>query len=282
MRENILAQLSRTIEIAAWMWYNIYWSIIEYMEAAMPAYEAFAGLYDTLMDDVDYDAWADYYLELLARMGVAPRTLCDCACGTGSMSVRFAAKGLRVTGADLSGEMLERAQEKARQFGVRVMFIEQDMCALRLPRPVDALVCACDGVNYLLDDERVAAFFKSAHAALRPGGVLAFDISSPWKLEHTLGDNFFGEDRGDVAYLWSNRFDREARTVTMDLTFFAREADGRYRRFDELHTQRAHEPDRLRSILGANGFGDVHVYGDRTFEPPEADAPRIHIAAIRE
>ena len=27
----------------------------------MRAYQAFAGLYDALMDDVDYDAWAGYY-----------------------------------------------------------------------------------------------------------------------------------------------------------------------------------------------------------------------------
>ena len=82
----------------------------------MSAYEAFAGLYDALMDDVDYDAWADYYLELIARRGVEPKTLCDCACGTGSLSVRFAGRGIRVTGADLSGDMLQRAQEKARHF----------------------------------------------------------------------------------------------------------------------------------------------------------------------
>jgi len=218
---------------------------------------------------------------LLARSGVEPRTLCDCACGTGSMSVRFAARGLRVTGADISGDMLEKAQEKARRFGVQVMFICQDMCSLRLPRPVDALVCACDGVNYLLDNAQLEAFFESARQAIRPGGVLAFDISSPWKLEHTLGNGFFGEDRGDIAYLWSNRFDADARTVSMDLTFFVQEPDGRYRRFDELHTQKAHTPDRLRPIIEDNGFADVRIYGDRTFEPPVPEAPRIHFTAIR-
>ena len=84
----------------------------------MPAYQAFAGLYDALMDDVDYDAWVGYYLALLGRMGVTPRTLCDCACGTGAMSVRFARQGMRVTGVDLSVDMLELARQKALQYGV--------------------------------------------------------------------------------------------------------------------------------------------------------------------
>ena len=248
----------------------------------MPAYEAFAGLYDVLMDDVDYDAWAAFYLGLIERLGVEPRTLCDCACGTGSMSVRFAARGLRVTGVDLSGDMLELARQKALAHGVQVMFVRQDMCALALPRPVDALVCACDGVNYLLDDDRLKAFFTRAREALRPGGVLAFDISSPSKLRDTLGNNFFGEDRGDIAYLWSNRFDEATRTVTMDLTFFTQERDDCYRRFDELHVQKAHEPDHLLALLGRCGFAEARAFGDRRFDAPASDEARIHISAIRE
>lgn len=248
----------------------------------MPAYEAFAGIYDALMDDIDYDAWASYYLALIGRMGVTPKRLCDCACGTGSMSVRFAARGINVVGADLSAEMLEQAQQKSRLNGVQAMFVRQDMCALQLPRPVDAVVCACDGVNYLLDDARLNAFFASARRALKPGGALAFDISSAYKLEHVLGNGFFGEERDDVAYLWSNRFDAQARTVTMDLTFFVRERGELYRRFSEVHTQKAHEPEHLKALLSANGFTGVAVFGDRTFEAPTETEQRIHIAAIRE
>ena len=248
----------------------------------MAAYEAFAELYDALMDDVDYDAWARYYLRLIDQTGVSPRTLCDCACGTGSLSVRFAERGLRVTGVDLSGEMLSRAQAKARSFGVQAMFVRQDMCQLQLPRPVDALVCGCDGVNYLLDDERLNAFFSAVRSALKPSGAFAFDISSKWKLSHTLGDNFFGEDRDDVTYLWFNHYDPDRQTATMELTFFTREGDDLYRRFDETHVQKAHDPAHLVSLLEANGFSNIRVYGDRTLEAPGPEAPRIHFAAARE
>lgn len=249
----------------------------------MPLYDdAFARVYDALMDDVDYDAWADYYLALLARAGVRPKRLCDCACGTGSLSARFAERGIRVTGADLSAAMLERAQAKARQRGVQVMFVRQDMCALQLPRPVEALVCGCDGVNYLLDDDRLNAFFAAAHAALKPGGALAFDVSSAYKLEKVLGNGFFGEERDDVAYLWSNRFDPRAGTVTMDLTFFLREPDDRYRRCTELHVQKAHEPGHLLGLLEANGFGHAEVFGDRTFDAPGPEELRLHFLAVRE
>lgn len=248
----------------------------------MNEYGDFASLYDQLMDDFDYPAWAAYYLELLGRAGVRPKTLCDCACGTGSLTVRFAERGIRVTGVDLSGEMLEIAAQKARKNGVQAMFVRQDMSKLRLPRPVDALVCGCDGVNYLLTDERVADFFSCAREALRPGGALAFDISSPYKLEHVLGNGFFGEERDEVAYLWSNKWDAQKHTVQMDLTFFRQETDALYRRFTETHTQRAHDPAVLARMLEACGFSQIRIYGDRTFEEPRSDEMRIHIVAVRE
>lgn len=248
----------------------------------MSAYGAFAQLYDALMDDFDYPAWADYYLKLLARAGVRPRTLCDCACGTGSLTVQFARAGIRVTGVDLSGEMLEVAAQKARTNGVQAMFVRQDMCDLKLPRPVDALVCGCDGVNYLLGEERLRSFFRRAREAIRPGGALAFDISSAYKLEHVLGDGFFGEEREDMAYLWANRWDARRRTVTMDLTFFKREESGLYRRFDETHVQRAHDPGELAQILKDCGFRPAGVFGDCTFEAPGREELRIHLLAVRE
>ncbi|MBR7187046.1 MAG: class I SAM-dependent methyltransferase [Clostridia bacterium] len=247
----------------------------------MEAYSELAGIYDALMDDVDYDGWAEYYLKLLARAGVAPKRLCDCACGTGALSVRFAERGIRVTGVDLSRDMLERAQQRARARGVQAMFVCQDMRSLELPRPVDAVVCGCDGVNYLLDDGALDAFFRRAHAAIRLGGALAFDISSAYKLERVLGNAFFGEERDDVAYLWSNRFDESARTVTMDLTFFVKEHDGRYRRFTEVHVQRAHEAGHIAGRLEACGFKAVEIFGDRTLSAPGAEAQRIHFLATR-
>ena len=55
----------------------------------MDAYRGFAGIYDLLMDDFDYPAWADYYMQLIAQAGIQPQNLCDCACGTGAMTVQF-------------------------------------------------------------------------------------------------------------------------------------------------------------------------------------------------
>ena len=240
-------------------------------------YNRFAEVYDRLMDDFDYPAWAEYYLRLLKRAGCAPKTMCECGCGTGSMTLEFARRGLKITGLDLSGEMLAQAQKKARAAGLMVPFVQQDMTCLTLPRRVDAIVACCDGVNYLTDMRQVKAFFRAARQWLRPGGALAFDVSTGRKLLERMGDAFFGEDRDEVTYLWQNR--REGRLVRMELTFFLRREDGLYERFDEAQTQRAHTIQELTGALAECGFSQASVFGEQTFDPPAADDLRVHFVA---
>ena len=74
-------------------------------------YGEFAQVYDQLMDDVDYDAWAAHYARLMGLCARPVRRVAECACGTGSLTVRLARMGYEMTGLDLSQAMLERAAE---------------------------------------------------------------------------------------------------------------------------------------------------------------------------
>ena len=243
-------------------------------------YEDFAGVYDALMDDYDYDAWAAHYLTLMrGEQGELPARAVECACGTGSLTVRLAREGVAMVGVDLSRSMLRHAEEKARAWGVQPAFVCQDMRRLALPRRVGAVLATCDGVNYLTGEGDVRAFFRAAYAALLPGGRLCFDCSSRHKLETVMGDSFFGEERDGIATLWQNRLNRDTHVLTMDVTFFVREEDGRYRRFREEHRQRAHDVSELLLWLRETGFESPQAFGDMRQDVPRGDDLRIHYVA---
>ena len=105
------------------------------------AYSAFAAGYDRMMGDVDYDGWAKYLDGLLREAGA--RLVLECACGTGSLTIRLGKMGYSMIGSDLSEDMLMVARQKALDAGLRMLpFVCQDMRNVALHKPVDAVICA--------------------------------------------------------------------------------------------------------------------------------------------
>lgn len=243
----------------------------------MNRYGAFAHTYDRMMHDVDYDAWSAYLQSILSEIGA--KTVLECACGTGQIAIRLAKAGFSVTASDLSEDMLMEARENALRAGLRFLpFVCQNMTALSVHRPVDAVISACDGVNYLTEPDELIAFFRGAARCLKSGGHLLFDVSSAYKLEHVLGNETFTEVTDDYAYIWENAFDAETQLSEMNLTCFVREGD-RYRRFTEQHIQRAHSAESLCDALTAAGFDVVGVFDAFTKRPTRPDSERIQLIA---
>lgn len=244
-------------------------------------YTAFAQIYDELMAQVNYPAWADFYRQMMARYGIREGKICECACGTGGLTLPFYRMGFQVTGVDLSQDMLFEASKKARTEGAAIPFVRQDMRALRLHRPMDAVLATCDGVNYLTQPGDLEAFLQAAYSALRPGGGLFFDVSTPYKLEKVLCNGLMGEDTPHITYLWQNRYAPKTRLVEMELCFFIRQADGSYKRLDETQTQRAYEGQEILSALERAGFCQAAWYGDGHLSPPGPLEQRWHFAALK-
>ena len=245
-------------------------------------YTAFAQVYDALMAPVDYEAWAAHYRRLMDGCAVPAKGSCvECACGTGALTLPLSRMGMRMTGVDQSEEMLAAAMAKARAAGRIIPFVRQDMCALAVPRRVDCVIATCDGVNYLTSPDRARAFFSAAFSALRPGGALIFDVSTPEKLSQTLGGHTLFSDDEDISYIWRNSFNEKNACVSMALSIFVKRADGAYDRIEETQLQRAHSRAELRLWLGEAGFSQVRFFGRRRLTSPRPGDDRWHVTALR-
>jgi 2-polyprenyl-3-methyl-5-hydroxy-6-metoxy-1,4-benzoquinol methylase len=239
-------------------------------------YTELAFVYDQLADDYDYKAWAQFYAEAFVRyLRPGKLHILDAACGTGNMTLPLAMMGHEVVGVDVSNEMLQIAAAKLRAHGKNVPLARMDIREMRLHKPVDAIVCACDGVNYLTSLADVERFLRSASALLPEGGLLLFDVSTEYKLRR-MGDALFSEEREDVVYIWRNQFEEKSRLLTMDLTLFIRE--GRlFRRAEELHVQRAHRKGELMELLEKSGFETLAVTGGFDFSEESGQDLRMHM-----
>ena len=243
----------------------------------MDAYHALAASYDRLTNDVDYEATVQFYMDILAREGVKPRTVADLACGTGSVTAILARMGYPVLGVDMSEEMLTEAAMKTMDLEPMPRFVCQKLQELRLPRAVDMAVCALDSLDYITNPDDCKEAIRRIYKALNPGGIFIFDVNTPEKLRAMDGQVFLDED-DDVYCVWRGEFDEESNICTYWMDLFQRQGKTWQRSYEE-HQEYAYSETQLREYLKAAGFTHVEVYADRIFEAPRAGEQRIYFKA---
>ena len=235
-------------------------------------YDALAGCYDEMTQDVDYPAWADYLERLFAVRPV--HTVLDLACGTGTMACLLAERGYELIGVDFSPEMLAVAAEKALDVaGERPIFLCQAMEDLDLYGTVDACVCLLDSVNHVTEPERLARALARVLLFLEPGGLFVFDVHTPEHLRALDGGLFL--DETDEGYcVWRTEYDPAERICTYAMDVFRHVQDDLWSRDGEIHEEYAYTVEQLMELRQKTGFVDGRCYGDRTQAPPEDGADR--------
>ncbi len=132
-----------------------------------------------LVELYDHDnprgADTDFYLRLAADLDA--RRILDLGCGTGLLTRELAAvDGRDVIGVDPATAMLAVARRQPD--ADRVTWIEGDASALGTPE-ADLVVMTGNVAQVFLEDAEWAATLRAIHAALRPGGYLAFESRNP-------------------------------------------------------------------------------------------------------
>jgi len=114
----------------------------------------------------------------------AGQRVLDVACGTGVVAVTAARLGARVTGLDLTPELLERARENARIAGVDIEWHQGDVEQLPFADGTYDMVLSQFGHIFApRPDVAIAEMLR----VLKPGGTIAF---STWPPELCIGRLF--------------------------------------------------------------------------------------------
>lgn len=247
----------------------------------MSAYEALAGVYDRLTEDVGYERRADYLEKLFKKSRIPVHTVLDLACGTGSITELLMERGYEMVAADASPDMLAAAREKTEEkAGIAPVYLCQSMPELDLYGTVDAAVCCLDSLNYLTNPRDVQRTFQRLYLFIAPGGILVFDVLSPSGLQELDGQVFLDE-REDVYCVWRADYEKRSRICTYWMDIFTQREDRAWERNIEEHRERAYEVEELRAWLMEAGFTHVRTYGDCRMSAPREGARRICFTAIR-
>ncbi|MBD3184393.1 methyltransferase domain-containing protein [Candidatus Poribacteria bacterium] len=244
-------------------------------------YTKFAAAYDQMMENVDYDRWADYIDRLFSFYNHHPKRVLDIACGTGSATIKLAEKGYQMSGTDRALEMLIWAREKAEKNKLHLTLWQQDMRYLSIKKPYyDAALCLYDSINYITTEEEMLEFFHRVNEALRPKGMFIFDVTT----EHNIVKHFhrqtFAESYDDFSYIWRNLYFHQEKVCKTILTFFLKE-DDHYGKYEELHIQKIYSIKQMKKMLDDSGFKLLSSFDAFTFNRWGRTSERINLTAVK-
>ncbi|GAA3946589.1 class I SAM-dependent methyltransferase [Allohahella marinimesophila] len=137
-------------------------------------YADLSRYYDCFCADVDYAQQCAFTDRLFRAFGESRgQDLLDLACGTGQHLSHMAAKGFAVSGLDNSPAMLEAAGRRCPS----ATLILQDLANFDFTRRFDLITCFLYSMHYSHPSASLQRTLRLAFEALRPGGVLVFDLA---------------------------------------------------------------------------------------------------------
>ncbi|WP_281085967.1 class I SAM-dependent DNA methyltransferase [Eubacterium ruminantium] len=246
-------------------------------------YSKFALVYDNLMDNIPYDEWTSYLKKLLDDYDIKEGIIAELGCGTGNITERLAEYGYDMIGIDNSPEMLDIAMQKGAANKSSSLYLCQDMREFELYGTVRAVISLCDSINYITDKDDLVTIMRLVNNYLDPGGLFIFDFNTLHYYRDVVADNTIAEDRDDISFIWDNYFDEDTNINELALSLFVKdkesESDDIYKKYSELHLQKAYTLDEIKEAIAASGLEFITAFNAFTSDAPDEDSERIYIIA---
>ena len=181
--------------------------------------------------------------------------VCDLCCGVGRHSVELARRGFAVTGVDRTRRYLDEARSAAREEGLDIEFVEEDMRDFCRAEAFDAVVNLFTSFGYFeaqRDDRRVA---ENMYRSLKTGGVLVIDTMSKEIIARVFRTRDWRRIDGGILL--------EERKIVDGWSWIENcwtlIKDGKP--YECTFSHRLYSAAELRGLLEAVGFGRTAVYG---------------------
>jgi glycine/sarcosine N-methyltransferase len=188
----------------------------------------------------------------------------DAGCGSGFHSILLSKLGLKVTGIDISDDMLKLAGNNAQKHFVDPTFVKSDFLTIgkTLTTKFDTVFCLGNSFVHLLNDDEQRRVLQNFKDRLNEGGYLCLQIVNYDKFLHEKKRELSVKEAGDKTF--TRTYEYHERTITFNVRI---ESESRQQTIStELYPLRC---DEIAEQLKEVGFRYIQKYGNLLFDPYE-------------
>jgi len=245
-----------------------------------PNYSVLAEIYDQVMHDVDYEAWTDYIEEIIMQHHHKAEDLLELACGTGTMALSIEEFGYyNIVATDISPQMIEIAQKKAKKERSDVEFKTMDFLELDLDRKFDIVYMIFDSLNYLHNDDHILKLHQNVREVLNPDGLFIYDFTTPRNSMKAISylDKEEQQVNDSVRYQRESKYDHKDRvhTNTFKIERLSPQSGEIVQSFQEVHKQRIYSLEEITDLINKTDFEIIEAYDGFQLVPARKNSLRI-------
>lgn len=209
-------------------------------------------------------------------MGYAQKTggeVLELGCGTGRVAMALARQGIRVTGLDLSKEMLDVFKAKLEaepDLRDKITIVHGDMASFNFKKKFQLVIAPFRAFQALTEDADVASSLCCIRECLSDGGLFIVNTFNPrpvmdesWCYQEEIQWERIDEKTGNhiVKKTWGDKIDPVKQIIYPHFAYKVTFTDGREESFiEDLQLKYYYEPQ-LQAVIETAGMQIVEKFG---------------------
>jgi SAM-dependent methyltransferase len=249
----------------------------------MGNFNEYARLYDVIYAGKDYKAEAEYVIAHIQKHHPKAKTILNLGCGTGKHDIYFIKAGYKVTGVDISDNMIAFAKKNAKNNKVDADFICADIRNIKLKKKFDVVVSLFHVLSYQTANADVEKTMQTAQRHLNKNGLFLFDF---WYGPGVLTDlpavrnKKFKSANLEIARISTPTLHTENNVVDVLFELYYKKPEEKtYRFLTELHEMRYFFLPELSLVLTNTGFSTINAKEWLTEEKPTSKSWNVFLIA---
>jgi SAM-dependent methyltransferase len=216
--------------------------------------------------------------KIIKLLNIQPgSSILDLCCGIGRHSLELARRGHKVTGVDRTKGYLDKARKQAKEEGLNIEFIQEDMRLFSRPDAFNTAISMFTSFSYFEDPQEDKCVVKNVFESLRNGGRFIIQMHGKETLAKIFTERDWDEHKDNGVIVLRERKVSKNWSWMQNRWIMLKGSE----RIEHELSHRLYAGSEIADLLHDCCFNRVDVYGDLEGNPYDQTARQLVVVGYK-